>query len=293
MARALVALLVGATVSCSSADFLASLQKKVHARRFAQQTPAQIGQAVAKAAAGAVKTANAAASSAEASGKSAEHFGMDAVQQGKQVADTLRQNEASIESRAKNAGQRVADNIHTVASEAASEAAKTADEASRSPQSVMNFGRDAVQEGKQAADKIRQATPAVTGAVSQTEQRVEQAVQTATHHGGALVNGTGESLSSATTKPDSGDPGLVDARKRDPGLVEEREEDYHLSKITCLAAMVGALSAGYFVSQRFKQRSVRSPILLSDALDGVATDQQSRGGLMQMSSVDEPGFSRF
>merc|ERR1711879_963726 len=102
-----------------------------------------------------------------------------------------------------------------------------------------------------------------------------------------LVNRTGDQMAEAlhpTQKTDHATP------------FEDGMGDRGFTPLAGILLVAATAVGGYFVAQRFKTSSSRSPVLLSEALDGVnsrGSFPQGRGGAVQLSTVEEPGFSRF
>lgn len=269
-------------IGCS-ADFLKSLPK-FDPSKIAQVSPTQIAEAARQAAEAAAGKAAAAASSPQ----SVADFGKDAVQKGQEALDkTSPQQEISKAlDAASGALQNAKDRVETASPTDVKDAVTRAGDAAL-PQGTTfeDLAHAASGASKQdVADTIRQATPQLTEAVSRTGQHISEGVRGAVPKATALVNRTGEHVVSALGGRPLGPAGGPSETMPE----EPMDGEGTSSKLMGLFLLTVAAVAGYFVAQRFKQGSVRSPILLSDALDGVHGDSpQMRGGSMQLSSRDD------
>mmetsp|Transcript_62072 Transcript_62072/g.131117 ORF Transcript_62072/g.131117 Transcript_62072/m.131117 type:complete len:308 (-) Transcript_62072:285-1208(-) len=140
----------------------------------------------------------------------------------------------------------------------------------------------------QVADAIRDVTPSISDTLSKKGTKIGETIQREAPHAAEQVDHAGESMASAL-HPTSSPHSSADL-PLDPAV--------ETSRMVPIVAMVAiTMAAGYFVAQRFKSNTARSPILLSDALEGVngprGDSPQGRGGVMQMATADEAGFSRF
>lgn len=285
--RSLSLLLAGAIVGgCRAGDFLHHLPR-IDPGKIARQSPSQVAQTVAKTAGDAAKSAGDLASSPQ----SAANAGKQALAEGKDAIDGARPQDhiSKALDAASDALKHASDRVSAAnASDVRSALTHAGDAALPQDTSVNDLVNAAHGASKDdIANSIRDVTPSITGMVDRTGQRLAHGVDSAVPKATGFVNRTGGRISSAL--------GGVPYHPSVPSSAEETEdEEGGSTKMMGLLLLAIAAGGGYFVAQRFKQSNARSPILLSDALDDVRGDSpQSRGGVMQMTAVDEPAFSRF
>mmetsp|Transcript_146153 Transcript_146153/g.467030 ORF Transcript_146153/g.467030 Transcript_146153/m.467030 type:complete len:283 (+) Transcript_146153:102-950(+) len=277
----LVLLLGVAATGCSGQGFLKHLPK-IEPPKIT--SPAQLAEAAAKQAAKVANDGQESVVAAAAAPASAAQAGKDALDRSKPQEQVAKALEA-----AGDALKHASDNVAAAnISDVSSALSNVGDSATPQGEKMSDIIEAAQKSSKQeVADTIRESAPKVSGLVDQTGHKVAETVQKEVPKAAALVDRTASHIADAVGGP------VKPAEINLPSL-EEIFGQRSFAPMLGLMFLVMTALGGYFVAKQFKT-SARSPMLLSDTLDGTArTDSpQARGGSLEMRPSEQAAFARF
>mmetsp|Transcript_108032 Transcript_108032/g.344979 ORF Transcript_108032/g.344979 Transcript_108032/m.344979 type:complete len:295 (+) Transcript_108032:95-979(+) len=294
MAKLALVLLIGVAATGCSGQFLKhlNLPKIPSPNSISVKSPAQLAEAAAKTAAKAAEAGRDAVAAVATNSESALEAAEAAAQQGKQALDSSKPQAevAKALDAAADALKHASDHIAAAnASDVTAALSNVGDSALPQGKTVADIASAAQKSTKsEVADTIREMVPQVSGAVDRTGHQVAETVQREIPRAAALVNRTGSNIATAIGGPAKPVPG-----SELPADDEDAFGQRNLAPLAGLMLLVVTAVAAYVVAQRFKG-GARSPMLLSDALDGTArNDSPQARGSMQMTSGEATGFARF